>query len=123
MEHWWNDTDRGNLKCGAGGLVLTGETLVTRRNFCTSTTSYSTSLTRTDLEMNPYLRCEGPATNRLSLGAGRYWKIFDRQGANVCRGLTERYRGKETAGKWRCWTVVGHVKLKEERNLKTDKGG
>jgi hypothetical protein len=31
--------------------------------------------------------------------------------------------GTKTAGKWRCWTVVGHVKLKEERNLKTDKGG
>jgi hypothetical protein len=26
------------------------------------------------------------------------------------------------AGKWR-WTVFGHVKVKEERNLKTDKGG
>jgi hypothetical protein len=27
------------------------------------------------------------------------------------------------AGKWRCWTVFGHVKVKEERNVKTDMGG
>jgi hypothetical protein len=30
---------------------------------------------------------------------------------------------KKRAGKWRYWRVFGHVKVKEERNMKTEKGG
>jgi hypothetical protein len=37
--------------------------------------------------------------------------------------LSRETEKTKKAGKWRCWTVFGHVKVKEKRNLKTDKGG
>ena len=51
MEYWMNNTDRKRLN--------------TRGKPCLT----DTNLTRTDLRMNPGLRGEKPATNRLSNGS------------------------------------------------------
>jgi len=52
MEHWWNDTDRGNRN--------------TVRETCHSTTVSTAILTRADLGSNLFLRFYRPATNCLS---------------------------------------------------------
>jgi hypothetical protein len=47
-------------------MKLTGETRSTREETCPSATLSTTNLTRTDPGLNPGLRGEKPATNRLS---------------------------------------------------------
>jgi hypothetical protein len=54
-EPWWNDTGRGKPK-------------KSQEKTCPSTTLFSTNATWTDPGMNPGLRGERPATNRLSYG-------------------------------------------------------
>jgi hypothetical protein len=49
-------------------MILTGKHRSTRRKPCLSATLSNTNLTWTDLESNPGLRGEKPATNRLSHG-------------------------------------------------------
>jgi hypothetical protein len=49
-------------------MKLTGENRSTRRETCHSTTLSTTNPTWTDPGSNPGLRCERPATNRLSHG-------------------------------------------------------
>ena len=60
MEHWWNDTDRGNRNTGGGG----GGGLST------------TNLTWTGLGPNMDLRGERPATNRLIHRICRLFRTF-----------------------------------------------
>jgi hypothetical protein len=57
IEHWWNNTDRGNRATG--------------RKTCPSTTLSTTNVTGTDLGSSPGLRGERPATNRQSHGTAR----------------------------------------------------
>jgi hypothetical protein len=53
-----------------GGIMLTGESLRTRRKTCSSVTLSITSVTWTDPGANPGLRVERPATNRVCHGTG-----------------------------------------------------
>jgi hypothetical protein len=48
-------------------MILTGENRVTERETCHSDNLSTTNRTWTDLELNPGLRGERPATDRLTL--------------------------------------------------------
>ena len=105
MEHWWNDSDRGNWSTGrktlhalvvdewvwsTGGMILTGETEVLGET-CPNNTLFSKSRTWTDPASNLGL-CERSATNRLSHSSagGIYWPTkrlsayVHLYGPNVC---------------------------------------
>ena len=49
-------------------MILTGENRSTGRSICRTATWSTTNFTRTDLGSNLCLRCEWPATDRLSHG-------------------------------------------------------
>jgi hypothetical protein len=51
-----------------GGMILTEENRRTQRNICPSATLSTTNPTWNDPGVNPGLRGERPATNRLSHG-------------------------------------------------------
>jgi hypothetical protein len=71
MEPRWNEIDRGKPK-NSGGKA------------CPSSTLSTTNLTWTDLGLNPGLRGEMPATNRLSHGTAipRRYVIMEREKRN-----------------------------------------
>jgi len=56
-----------------GGMILTGVKGRTRRKTCRSATLSTTNPTWTDPAVNPCLRGERPATNRLSHGMAVTW--------------------------------------------------
>jgi hypothetical protein len=53
-------------------MKLTGENRSTRGKTCPSATLSTTNPSWSDLGSNPVLRCERPATNRLSHGTAMY---------------------------------------------------
>jgi hypothetical protein len=69
-----------------GGMILTGEDQITWSKTCPSATLFSTNPACTDPGANPGLRCETPATNRLSHDpvVGFTLTDLDRADAAVC---------------------------------------
>jgi hypothetical protein len=57
--------------CSIGGMILTGENRRSRRNTCPSTTLSTTNPTRTGVGLDPGLRGDRPAANRLSIPVRR----------------------------------------------------
>ena len=86
MEHQWNEIDRGKP--------------TTRRKPCPSATLSTTNLTWTDPGSNPGLRCEMPATDRLSHGTAFCIHFVNSQWA--CHGLCVSHRLIDAEARIQC---------------------